>query len=83
MVGMAVLLFGRPVGDMSENLRDLRGARLSLIADVNVPVRALFDAQKAGVQDAVDAAACKWTGTQHPSTEFKSPPPGFERGAKA
>ena len=68
-----------PRRSQGRQLAQLRGGKLFLVADVDVPVMKLLAAQKSGVQEAVDAAACSWSGKNHPSSEFKSPPPGFER----
>ena len=62
-------------------LARLRGRDLFVIADVTIPVKDLLEAQRHGVRDAVSTAACDWAGTQHPPSEFKSPPPGFRRRA--
>ena len=61
----------------------LRGSDLLLIVDVDVPVKALLEAQKNGVKKAVDAAVRCWSGSQNTLTEFKAPPPGYERRALA
>lgn len=68
-----------PRRSQGRELARLRGGGLFLVADVDVPVMELLERQRSGVQEAVDAAACSWSGTSHPSSEFKSPPPGFER----
>ena len=65
----------------ASELARLRGQRLFLIADVTVPVKDLLHAQLHGVGDAVSTAASDWVGTQHGRSNFKSPPPGFERRA--
>ena len=61
----------------------LRGSDLLLVADVDVPVTDLLEAQRNGVNKAVDAAACSWAGSQNDTTEFKAPPTGFARRALA
>ncbi len=61
----------------------LRGSDLLLIVDVDVPVTDLLEAQRNGVNKAVDAAACYWAGSQSDSTGFKAPPTGFARRALA
>ena len=68
-----------PRRSQGRELARLRGGGLFLVADVDVPVMELLERQRSGVQEAVDAAACSWSGTSHPLSEFKSPPPGFER----
>ena len=70
-----------PRRSQGRELARLRGGRLFLVADVDVPVTELLNRQRSGVKEAVDAAACSWSGTSHPSSEFKSPPPEFERRA--
>ena len=65
----------------AHELARLRGQELFVIADVTIPVKGLLEAQRNGVRDAVSTAACDWAGTQHQTTEFKSPPPGFQRRA--
>ena len=62
-------------------LARLRGKGLFVIADVSIPVKDLLEAQRHGVRDAVSTAACDWAGSQHQPSEFKSPPPGFQRRA--
>ena len=59
----------------------LRGSDLLLIVDVDVPVKDLLEAQQNGVTRAVGQAVCSWCECQHSSTEFKAPPPGYERRA--
>ena len=61
----------------------LRGSDLLLIVDVDVPVKDLLEAQRNGVKRAVDAEVRSWTGSKDSSTEFKAPPPGYERRALA
>ena len=62
-------------------LARLRGRKLFLVADVDVPVKGLVEAQLNGVQKAVESAAYRWAGNKRQLSEFKSPPPGFERRA--
>ena len=59
-------------------LAKLRGSELFLKADVKLPVKALWVAQRNGVTDAVLEAAAKWRAGVQPDGKFKSPPPGFE-----
>ena len=61
----------------------LRGSDLLLVADVDVPVTDLLEAQRNGVNKAVEVAACSWAGSQSDSTGFKAPPTGFARRALA
>ena len=65
----------------ANELARLRGQGLFVIADVTIPVKGLLAAQRHGVPDAVSTAACDWAGTRHQPSEFKSPPPGFQRRA--
>ena len=62
-------------------LARLRGGKLFLVADVDVPVKGLVEAQLNGVQKAVESAAYRWAWSNRQSSEYKSPPPGFERRA--
>ena len=61
-------------------LATLRGGGLFLKADVRLPVKALWLAQRHGVKDAVLAAAMKWRATTDSDPKFKSPPPGYVAG---
>lgn len=65
----------------AHELARVRGQDLFVMADVTIPVIELLEAQRHGVRDAVATAACEWAGTQHQPSDFKSPPPGFERRA--
>ena len=65
----------------ANELARLRGQGLFVIADVTIPVKGLLAAQRHGVPDAVSTAACDWAGTRHQPSEFKAPPPGFQRRA--
>ena len=60
-------------------LAQLRGKELFLLADVEIPVKELAEAQIKGVADAVCVAKCHWMGHQPKATDFKAPPPGYER----
>ena len=60
-------------------LARLRGERLFLVADVDVPVRSLLDAQRNGVDHAVARAVREWAGQGEHGSDFRAPPPGFER----
>ena len=68
-----------PKGSHQKELARLRGSRLFLVADVELPVKDLFDAQRQGVKLAVKAAKKEWAGGQQKPQPFKSPPPGFRR----
>ena len=65
----------------AHELARLRGQRLFLIADVDIPVKALLAAQRDGVRDAVSREAGSWAGQDQEPSAFKSPPPGYERRA--
>ena len=65
----------------ASELARLRGRGLFVISDVTIPVKDLLEAQRHGVRRSVSTAACDWEGTQHQPSEFKSPPPGFQRRA--
>ena len=57
----------------------LRGRHLFLLADVDVPVRSLLNAQADGVKRAVDAAERLWLRKTQKTQPFKAPPPGYRR----
>ena len=59
----------------------LRGANLFVLADVDLPVKALYEAQTNGVHKAQAAAKRTWTHgpTRSAAGQYKSPPPGFVR----
>lgn len=60
-------------------LAQLRGKKLFLLADVEIPVKELAEAQMEGVADAVCVAECHWMGHEPKATDFKAPPPGYRR----
>ena len=61
-------------------LARLRGQGLFLLADVNVPVKELYDAQQSGIDCAERRAAAEVQAcVETKESEFKSPPPGFRR----
>ncbi len=60
-------------------LAQLRGKELFLLADVEIPVKELAAAQEEGVADAVCVAECHWMGHEPKATDFKAPPPGYQR----
>ncbi len=64
----------------SRELAHLRGGDLSVVADVELPVRDLVHAQQHGVSAAEAAEMGRWlyAGTEQRS-KFKSPPPGYRR----
>ena len=62
-------------------LARLRGARLFLVADVELSISSLLKAQQCGVDAAVVGSACEWIGRGHEPLAFKSPPPGYQRRA--
>lgn len=67
----------------NKEVTKLRGGKLNLIADVDLPVKALVTAQRDGVERAVARAEADWLGSQcdgerSVTDTFKAPPPGFE-----
>ena len=60
-------------------LAQLRGKDLSLLADVEIPVKELAEAQVQGVADAVCLAKSEWMGQRLEAKKFKAPPPGYKR----
>ena len=60
-------------------LARLRGSDLLLIADVQLPIKSLLEAQKAGCSNAIESAAEYWQNKQSREMKFKAPPPGFRR----
>jgi len=70
-----------PRRNHGRELARLRGGRLFLLADVDIPVKELLEQQLSGVKDAIDDAANWWGTGKHDSSKFKSPPPGFIRRA--
>lgn len=62
-------------------LARLRGQSLLLSADVTLPTRELLDEQKNGVRRAVKREACRWREGGQETGKYKSPPPGYRRGA--
>ena len=60
-------------------LARLRGGGLVLTADVRLPVKELLSAQKTGVAKAIDQSAMEWQSKKSAPTEYRSPPPGFQR----
>jgi len=56
----------------------LRGSELNLIADVELPVSGLMEAQQSGVEEAILNAQNEWLGVKPGRKgEFKAPPPGY------
>lgn len=68
-----------PRGSHERELARLRGSRLFLLADVEVPVKSLLKAQNDGVRQAVDAAKRRWLSKPRTRVLFKAPPPGYRR----
>jgi len=62
-------------------LARLRGGKLFVIADVELPVQHLLEQQRTGVQQAVDVARASWAEDDTEKSDFKAPPPGFTRRA--
>ena len=60
-------------------LAQLRGKELFLLADVELPVKELAEAQRKGVADAICVSECFWRGCQTDGRDFKAPPPGYQR----
>jgi hypothetical protein len=65
----------------NKELAKLRGARLDLLAKINLPVSELLNWQRTGVQASVDVARSEWMATspskKSPKPPLKAPPPGF------
>ena len=66
----------------SRELASLSGNKIFLVADVEVPVKELFEAQRSGGAVAVESATADWLGMKASSSNFKSTPPGYERGGR-
>ena len=69
-------------------LAQLRGRRLFLLADVDIPVKRMIEAQREGVETAAERAVDRWLRSKRsppdvkaPPPDFKAPPPGYERKA--
>ena len=60
-------------------LARLLGRPLFLLADVNIPVKGMIEAQREGVEKAAKRAMGQWLKTENPPPEFKAPPPGYKR----
>ena len=63
----------------NRELARLRGSKLFLLADVEVPVKGLLDAQISGEKQAITAAKRTWLNPPKKSVTFKAPPPGYRR----
>ena len=57
----------------------IHGEGLFVLADVDIPVSDLFEAQLKGAATAVDSAKESWMSMPTAKKRFKAPPPGFER----
>ncbi len=68
-----------PKHSYARELARLRGSDLFLLADVEIPVKSLLDAQNKGVKQAVDEAKRKWMNLPQGRVTFKAPPPGYGR----
>lgn len=69
-----------PQSGEDKELARLRGTRLQVIADVQLPVRALLNWQLHGVDETVSAELARWRrDTSRQGQPFKAPPPGFHR----
>lgn len=62
-------------------LARLRGNRLFLLADVEIPVKGLLEQQHDGVENAVEDASKRWADQKPDASTYKSPPPRFARRA--
>ena len=63
-------------------LAQVRGNNLYVVADVQVPVKGLFQQQIRGVDEAAEHSRLDWLREAGEREEkFKAPPPGFERHA--
>ena len=83
MAAMGGSFLWTPRRQHKREIARLRGSDLLLVADVDVPVTDLLEAQQNGIRQAVDAAACSWAGSKNDSTTFKAPPTGFLRRSLA
>lgn len=70
-----------PKSGHDKEIARVRGGNLFVLADVELPVRDLYDAQRDGVQKAEREAEAEWKsrGTRSRREPFKAPPPGFVR----
>ena len=62
-------------------LAQLRGRPLFLLADVDIPVKGMIEAQREGVEKAAKRAMGRWLKSESPPPDFKAPPPGYKRKA--
>jgi len=62
----------------------LRGSGLNLVADVELPVKELMEAQKDGVEKAILSDQNYWLGNKAEDEKrgFKAPPPGYRFGGR-
>jgi len=66
-------------GDNKEIAR-IRGNNLFVLADVLLPIRALFERQRDGGRSSIDAHLAEWRGSAHHNVSgYKSPPPSYPR----
>jgi hypothetical protein len=66
-----------PLHSDSKELARLRGSRLSLVAEVIIPVKDLAVQQRMGVKQAVQQGIGAWENEQHKQLKWKAPPPGY------
>ena len=68
-----------PKHSHSRELARLRGNKLLLTADIDIPVQDLWEQQKTGVKFSRQQEMSNWLGKQKPKKrgDFKSPPPSF------
>lgn len=65
-----------------KEIAQLRGHPLFLLADVDVPVARMVEAQQNQADRTVSDAASQWLQRSGQTRDFKAPPPGYVRGAK-
>ena len=70
-----------PRRSIDRELARLRGRPLFLLADVKIPVREMLAEQRDGVGNARVRSMTQWLNQECAKSEFKSPPPGYERKA--
>lgn len=60
-------------------LARFRGKHIFVLADVEIPVKDLATAQQSGVETAIASAKCDWINSPTEKSDFKAPPPEFQR----
>lgn len=66
-----------PKRKQARELARLRGQDLMLLADVTIPVKTLYDAQRLGTKWAIESGVKEWIQETEPDTHYKAPPPTF------